>query len=191
MTVIFSNNLDDDCLILSNLWRNIDNINIIEIHSDSINWEYEVDKAIEKEKNILIIAGHGTTQGLLFPDFSKGEYIIHENNVNLINAKLITCCWCYASSFVQKYNLSAFSTSMFISNESEALDNFIYDCDQLYINNTGKQFYLELKELLLNNIPISEWTMILGGRADINNPIDMFNRQGLYYNDLSCSTISN
>lgn len=148
MTVIFSNSLDDDCLILSNLWRNINDINIIEIKPDSIDWEYKVDKAIEKEKDILIIAGHGTTQGLLFPDFSKGEYIIHENNINLINAKTIICCWCYASSFVQKYNLNAFSTSMFISNESEALDNLIYDCDQTYINNTGKQFFSRIKRII-------------------------------------------
>lgn len=191
MTVIFSNNLDDDCLILSNLWKDIENVNVVEIRPDSVDWEDKVNKAIEEEKDTLIIAGHGTTQGLLFPILDKGEYIIHENNMNLINAKTVICSWCYASSFVQKHNLNAFATSMFISNESEALDNLIYDCDQTYINNTGRQFYIEMKELLIKNTPLSEWTMILGGRADINNPIDMFNRQGLYYNDLFSSTISN
>lgn len=76
MTVIFSNMLDDDCRILQEMWRSLENVNVIEIRPDSVDWEDTVDAAIAAETDTLILAGHGTTRGLLFPDFARGEYIV-------------------------------------------------------------------------------------------------------------------
>ena len=134
MTIIYSNMQDDDCLVLQRIWQNIPNANIVEITPQSENWEDEVDNAISNEDDMLLFLGHGTSNGLLFPNFYSGEYIIHENNVNLIHARNIICCWCYASSFCETQNLHAFATSMFISNVNEAYDNGFYDYSQEQIN---------------------------------------------------------
>ncbi len=181
MTIIYSNAQDDDCLVLQRVWRNIPNVNLIEITPQSENWEDVVDNAISNEDDTLLFLGHGTTQGLLFPDFYRGEYILHENNVDLIRASRVICCWCYASSFCYTHHLHSFSTSMFISNVNEAYDNGYYDYDQSKINSNSIRFYDEINYLLINNVPLDEWVMRLGGHMDIENGIDMFNRQALMY----------
>ena len=174
--------LDDDCQVLQRIWQNLNHINLIEILPTSENYEELVDNAIEQETDTLILVGHGTTQGLLFPDFNIDEYIIHENNVHLINAQNIICCWCYASTFCQTHNLhNVFATSMFISNINEAYDNGIYNVDQNRININGMSFYSQMNNLLLQNVPLNEWIMRFGVYMDIESELDIFNRQGLYY----------
>lgn len=181
MTIIYSNRQDDDCMVLQRVWRNIPNANIVEITSQSVDWEDAVDNAISNENDTLLLLGHGTTQGLLFPNFDTGEYIIHENNVNLIHARNVICCWCYASSFCNTHHLHSFSTSMFISNVNEAYDNGYYDYSQEQINSNGIRFYDEINNFLINNVPLGEWVMRLGAHMDIENGIDVFNRQYLNY----------
>lgn len=183
MTIIYSNMLDEDCRILQRIWRNIPNINLVEITPQSENWEDEVDDAISKEIEILLFLGHGTTNGLLFPNFDKNEYILHENNINLIKADMIICCWCYASIFCQTYNLiPSFSTSMFISNIDEAINNGYSNYTQSEINNINGKFYDEINYLLINNIPLNKWITYLRSHLDIKNGIDFFNRDGLMVN---------
>ena len=172
---------DDDCLVLQRVWRNIPNVKLIEITPQSDDWEDMVDNAISNEDDTLLFLGHGTSNGLLFPNIERGEYILHENNVNLIHAKNVVCCWCYASNFCQTHHLHSFSTSMFISNVNEAYDNGYYDYDQSYINSNGIRFYDEINSFLLNNVPLNEWVMRLGAHMDIENGIDVFNRQALTY----------
>lgn len=179
MTVIWSNMGDMDCLLLRGIWDGIPDVNLIEITPDSVDWGDVVDDAIANESDTIIFAGHGTTKGLLFPDFGRGEYIVHENNVHLINAKNVICLWCHASSFCSEHNLSSFSSSMFISNINEAQDYCLGNTSTDEINSTCRIFFDEVNGLLINHIPLSEWVMRLGGHMDIDNDIDVFNRQGL------------
>lgn len=181
MTVIYSNMRDEDCLVLQRAWRKIPNVNLIEITPESTDWEDMVDDAVSRESDTLLFLGHGTEHGLLFPDFSRGEYILHENNVGLIHARNVVCCWCYASSFCAMHDLRAFATSMFISNVGEAFDNCIYGYCQEQINSCGIVFFDEINGLLRHGVPLCEWVMRLGAHADVENAIDMFNRQGLYF----------
>ena len=182
MTVIFSNVQDDDCITLQNLWRDIPNVKVIELTPNSTDWEQSVDDAIAAENDTLILAGHGTTQGLLAPCLYNGEYVIHQNNVGLIHAKNVFCMWCYASTFCRDNKLHSFSTSMFISNTGEA-----WACNgrclqsQEDINNLSRKFCLEVRQLILENTPLDQWQMILGAKMDAENEIDTYNRQGLYY----------
>lgn len=179
MTIIYSNSGDDDCLVLQRVWRNIPNVKLIEITDESKDWEDSVDNAISEETDTLLFLGHGTTHGLLFPNFNMDEYILHENNVNLIKAKNVICCWCYASTFCEKHHLKAFATSMFISNVHEAYDNGCYGFSQDDINKNGEKFYDEINYLLRNHIDLKDWIMRLGAHMDIENHLDVFNRQGL------------
>ena len=179
MTIIYSNHLDDDCITLATLWNNW-SCNVVEILPTTDDYEDIVDKAIAEEEDTLILIGHGTTQGLLHPRFN-GEYLIHENNINLIRARRVICIWCNASSFCVNNNMSCFASSMFISNVYEAAVNCISGMTQEQINSCNRSFYEQLADLIENNVPMQDWVMQLGANMDIENPVDTFNRQGLWY----------
>lgn len=183
MTVIYVNWHDDDTAILPLMWQNIPNANVIEITAESENWENEVDNAIANEDDTLILAGHGSIYGLLFPDYNYGTYVVHENNVHLIHARNVIFSFCFASTFLMNNHIHGFATSMFITNEHEAADNGILNYSQDDINSISRAFQYEINYLLRNNIPLNQWVMFLGARMDIENAIDVFNRQGLYYNE--------
>ena len=44
-------------------------------------------------------------------------------------------------------------------------------------------FYANLNQLLIDKIPLDQWVMFLGAKIDIENEIDIFNRQGLFYQE--------
>ena len=181
MTIIYSNWRDDDCRCLQRVWQGIPDANVIEITSDMNDCDDIVDDAIANESDTLIFLGHGSTRGLFAPDYNYGTYILHENNVHLIHSRNVICCWCHASTFVQNHNIHAFATSMFISNVNEAYGNCITNYTQDQINDNSIRFYGEINYLIRGNIPLSEWVMRLGAHIDIDNNVDVFNRQGLFY----------
>lgn len=184
MTIIFSNMLDSDCQVIRNAWQGLDNIHLIEITPNIDDYEDIVNNAIISEYDTILFLGHGTTRGLLFPNFNREEYLLHEFNVNLVHARNIICCWCYASDFVMNNNMhNTFATSMFISNTHEANDNGIDNYTQKQININGERFYSNINQLLKDNIPLNEWVMQLGAKMDIENEIDTFNRQNLFYQE--------
>ena len=181
ITVIYSNRLDDDCILLKKMWEGIPNVYVVKINPTTDNWENIVDNAIMNETDTLIFAGHGSTQGLLHPDFDRGEYIFHENNVGLVKAKRVICVWCNASGFCANMNLHSFSTSMYISNVGEAMEYCYNNYTQEQINALTMRFCDNINELIINNVPLDQWVMQLGAKADIENGVDMFNRQGLFF----------
>lgn len=181
MTIIYSNWRDDDCLCLQRVWRGMSDVNIVEITSDTNDFDDIVENAILNELDTLILVGHGTSNGLLAPDYNYGTYIIHQNNVHLINASNVICFWCNASTFVMNNNIRAFATSMFISNVNEAYDNGITNYTQDDINANSIRFCDEINYFIRENIPLSEYVLRLGAPMDIENAIDVFNRQGLFY----------
>lgn len=180
MTIIFANHGDADCRALTELWRTWDfPFKLVEIRKKDEYADLRVTNALINEDDTLILIGHGTTHGLLHPDFNSGEYLIHEENVNLIHAKRVYCSWCYASTFCQNHHLKSFATSMFISNVNEAADNCIYGYTQEQIDANSRRFEADMSYLILNNIPMDQWTMFIGARMDVENAIDTFNRQGI------------
>ena len=72
---------------------------------------------------------------------------------------------------------------MFISNEKEAIEEGIHNAYQVHITSLGKAFYQEMNNLITNKIKFSAWQIFFGCRMDVDDEIDKFNRQGLYYND--------
>ena len=172
---------DDDCLILQRIWQDLPDVRVIEITPDTEDFEDDVDSALADEDDTLILCGHGTSYGLLYPNFYRGEYLVHENNVNLIHARRVICVFCNASGFCERTGLHAFATSMFISNVNEAYDNCCYQMNQQQINANSERFDSEINALLRDNVPLDEWVMRLGAHMDIENEVDVFNRQGLFY----------
>ena len=49
------------------------------------------------------------------------------------------------------------------------------------INSNSRRFNKEINWLLKKNVPLDEWIMRLGVHMDIENAIDVFNRQCLHY----------
>lgn len=183
MTIIFSNNMDPDCQVIKQAWQDLKDINLVEITPDTDDYEDLVNNAIIAEDDTIMFVGHGTSKGLLFPNLYRMEYLLHEFNANLVHAKNIICCWCFASDFVISMNWhNTFATSMFISNIREACDNSIIDYTQKQINSNGERFFCDINQLIKNKVPLNDWIMQLGAKMDIENVIDTFNRQGLYYN---------
>ena len=184
MTTIFSNNEDIDCEVLRTLFANIPNNHVIELTYSmrGSDWDYLVEQALENETDTLILCGHGSNEGLYFPRFE--EYVIHRFNVNKIHASRVICSWCYASTFVMEYNVhNCITTSMFISNINEACENGYIQPTQEDINNVCQRIDSEINRLIMSDIPISEWQMIIGAHMDVENAIDVFNRQGIMYNE--------
>ena len=183
MTIILSNAGDQDCQVLRDSWIHVPG-RFIEITPESDDsWQDEVEQAIQTETETLVLLGHGTSFGLLFPILERGEYIIHENNVHDIHAKNIICVWCNASSFISQFPdiHNVVATSMFISNVDEAYNYGFTEYDQPSINETSRHCDQELVQLLTENVPLNEWVMRIGAHTDILNDIDVFNRQGFYY----------
>ena len=71
---------------------------------------------------------------------------------------------------------------MFISNVNEAYDNGCYNSTQDDIDSVCMRFDSELRSLICSNVPISEWYMRIEEHMDVDNEIDLFNRQGVIYN---------
>lgn len=176
MTVIFSNSGDVDCSLLPLMWKGL-KATVIEITPTSEDWEDKVAAALDTETDTLIFAGHGTQNGLLFPNIHKGDYIIHENNVDDIRAERVFCCWCNAADFCLKHNLRSVATLMFISNVEEAYNYGYCGYDQDDINAVCRRFYTDVRLLLGLNVPMSDWLHKL--QQTYQNGIDVFNRQGV------------
>lgn len=188
MTIIYSNSGDRDTSLLQTIWQGLKIDRLIGISCNDENYEEAVDEALFDEYDTLILCGHGTTQGLLHPNFSSGEYIVHENNVHLIHARNVICLWCYASEFGVTNNLHGFFTGMFISNESEAEQNGItfaqsdYDDIDIDICSYERYFNSMLNTFLRNNVPLYSWINILSHDGiNHSNIIGNFNFSRLRY----------
>ena len=180
MTIIFSKREDTE--FLSNIWKNIPSINLIEISKNNFDKEL-INNALSKETDTIILCGHGTSQGLLTPDFD--DLIVHQYNAHLLKDKTCICIWCYANEFMEKYDLHGFTTSMFISDEDEAYDNMCYDISSKYNGNVdiiqkeNKLFAERINKLLINKVDISKWCDELKNQADMSIDFVEFNYNGL------------
>ena len=45
-----------------------------------------------------------------------------------------------------------------------------------------RTFLQRIRYLIDSNIPLEEWTMFLGGKMNIEDAVEVFNYQGLFYN---------
>ena len=191
MTIIYSNFGDRDTQLLQLIWEGLNPDRIIEITYDTEDYEDIVDEALILENGTLIMCGHGTTQGLLHPNLNSGQYIIHENNVHLIDAQSVICLWCHAADFAETRHLHGFFTGMFISNESEAEQYGITfaqsDSDDIDIDICQYETYFNLMvhNFLESNVPLSEWLNILNNDGiNHSNIIGNFNFNRTRYYDI-------
>ncbi len=181
MTVIYSNAGDVDCELLRNLWKGIEDVNVVEINWDGFdccNIE-TVNAAISQEDDFLLFCGHGQPEGLFGP--FHGGLAFGKHNLHLVHARQVLCVWCYAADFCRDNHLAALASSMFISNTDEAYYNCINGESQEQINETNIRIYTEMNALIREGLHISEWCDPLLATLDRSNKIDEFNRGGMIY----------
>lgn len=78
-------------------------------------------KRLMKEVDRIIMLGHGTPSGMGFVERGYINLIVDSTLVYLLREKKDNVyIWCNADEFVRKYELSGFSTGMFISEMDEA-----------------------------------------------------------------------
>ena len=188
MTVIYSNFHDSDTYLLRGIWEGLE-AKVIEISLDgsgSFNnslfsfesKKEEINRAIEREEDTLIVCGHGTEDGCLSPHF---DYTLSSSNKDMIRAKRFIGIWCNALTFAKKNNIPGFFSSMFITNTLEA--------DYMGMGNVGKErikesemkFVNTLNSLLRNNIPMEKWKEAFNCIVDATNEVEVFNFTSLGY----------
>jgi hypothetical protein len=190
MTVIYANSGDRDTVLLQAIWQGLHVDTYIEIGHDDYDYEDAVEAALINEDDTLILCGHGTSLGLLHPNWDSGQYIIHENNAHLIHAHTVIGHWCWAAEFAENNHLHGFFTGMFISNvgEAERFDIFDMHSDNDNIDIDIQQyetyFMVHTHTLLENHTPLNEWIgSFAGDGINFNNVIGSFNYNGLRYFD--------
>lgn len=188
MTVIYANHGDTDTSLLPLIWEGFNDANVVELQANLIyrvdrDYETRVNEAIAAEDDTLIICGHGTEYGLLHPDIWRGEYLIHENNYQLIHARNVICVWCHASEFAERVGMNGFFTSMFISNINEAQVYNFYDTSSRAIIDSNIRFYRNINSLLTQHTPLNEWVEHLTANSVPEDSVEAYNNNGLRYFD--------
>ena len=179
MTVIYSNCGDTDTALLTRIWEGIPDVTVIEITRDSVDYEDVVDEAIANEEDTILFCGHGSSHGLLHPNFS--EYILHELNCHLIHARRVIGVWCYASDFARTQHLRGFFTSMYISNLNEAYTHGYTTALATEIEYSLRLFTERLNTLIINEEPMDSWYAAINNQLDTRNEVEVFNYHGLRY----------
>ena len=140
----------------------------------------ECRRAIIDETEQIVLIGHGTECGLL--NQRLDGYIIDSRMVQFLRGKDVIGIWCNASNFADRYGLTGFFTSMFISNSIELVvcgfqtfDIFDYE-----IMSQNKIFASRINQLLSTNTPSREWATILFDSLNNEERFVYYNYEAMY-----------
>ena len=140
----------------------------------------ECKKAIINEKERIIFIGHGTEWGLL--NQRLDGFIVGSDMVQFLRGKDIIGIWCNASGFADRYDLTGFFTSMFISNTNELVYcgfDMFDNCDE-EIERQNKLFASRINQLLTSNTPSKEWAMKLYNSLENEERFVLYNYEAMY-----------
>ena len=154
---------DESTHFLKPIYENIPNKTIITggLFTD------EVNKLICSHDQIIML-GHGSSRGLFGVNF-KRNYVIGDDQADLLQDKECIFIWCHADRFVKEHNLKGLYSGMFVSEVGEAL---LYQLrgDKKLIDESNNTFAFMLGSIINN--PLNEvYTQIkkdYGWLANIN-----------------------
>lgn len=183
MTVIYSDFGDKDTKVLKNIWKDLD-AKVIHLTSKSNVTSYEIDKAIDDEKDTIIFCGHGDGFGCWSPCTLLGDttpnvyhinYTVSPRNKHLLKGKKVIGIWCYASDFAKDYKVEGFFSYMFISNPREARYLGISEPSYERITRSEVKFCDMVNTFLKDDIPLQDWKGIISANTDKNFDVEKFN----------------
>jgi hypothetical protein len=137
-------------------------------------------RAIINEKERIVFIGHGTEWGLL--NQRLDGFMVDSRMVQFLRGKDIIGIWCNASNFADRYDLTGFFTSMFISNSEELVDcgfQTFDGCDE-EIKRQNKIFASRINQFLTANTPSKEWAMKLYNSLENEEKFVYYNYEAMY-----------
>ena len=137
-------------------------------------------RAIINETEQIVLIGHGTECGLL--NQRLDGYIIDSRMVQFLRGKDVIGIWCNASNFADRYDLTGFFTSMFISNSRELIEcgfQTFDNCDE-EIMRQNQIFASRINQLLSTNTPSREWAAILFDSLNNEERFVYYNYEAMY-----------
>lgn len=140
----------------------------------------ECRRAIIDETEQIVLIGHGTEGGLL--NQRLDGYIIDSRMVQFLRGKDVIGIWCNASNFADRYDLTGFFTSMFISNTHELIECGFQTFDNCAdeIRRQNQIFSSRINQLLSTNTPSREWATILFDSLNNEERFVYYNYEAMY-----------
>lgn len=155
--------------VICDRYRNDPDITII----DGTNISHRLIKEGLKENDRIVFMGHGNEYGLL--DMVGQRQVITSRDLSMFRDKELICYWCNANIFVERYDLNAFCTGMFVSEVKEARW-YNLPIDQNLIDESNSLFCRILGDNLFEPVDIIR-QRIMEGYVNPDNPIICFNRE--------------
>lgn len=140
----------------------------------------ECRRAIMAETGQIVFIGHGTECGLL--NHMLNGYVVDSNMVQFLRNRDIIGIWCNASNFADRYDLTGFFTSMFISNSEELIDcgfPLFDNCDD-EITRQNQIFASRINNLLITQTPTRDWARILYSSLINEERFVYYNYEAMY-----------
>ena len=140
----------------------------------------ECRRAIIDETEQIVLIGHGTECGLL--NQRLDGYIIDSRMVQFLRGKDVIGIWCNASNFADRYDLTGFFTSMFISNTNELMEcgfQTFENCEE-EIRRQNLIFASRINQLLSTITPSREWATILFDSLNNEERFVYYNYEAMY-----------
>lgn len=141
--------------------------------------------ALIDDHDQVVMMGHGSPHGLFG---TRGDLIINHQNINALARKDNNVfIWCYASTFVDRYMLRGFTTSMFISEPVEArwaLPPGAHDASDDHGIEESNRLFAVLVQKHLNKDVVQLYESVEQGYSEenlvaINKNVLNYNRNGL------------
>jgi hypothetical protein len=145
--------------------------------------------AAVRSHDTIIILGHGSSSGLFnVSGIGKGVMVVGESLVEELRDKQLIAIWCNCDKFIERHDLNALYSGMFISEVSEARYCGVQG-DQAMVNESNNTFAALLGRML------TETSMDLGKAYDMvlesyeelgeSNIVAKYNSDRFYYSKVN------
>jgi len=155
-----------------------------------------------RSHDIIIMLGHGSPKGLFnVSNIGKGSMVVGEPLVEELRDKQLIAIWCNADKFIERHNLTALYSGMFISEVSEAKYCGVQG-DQVMVDESNNVFAALLGNML-GEVPTDLKTihsLVCESYEELGevNAVAKYNSDRWYYKekyntsfiDKQCKTIS-
>lgn len=133
------------------------------------------------DDKLVMCLGHGTSRGLFSGDWSG--YVIDWRNADLLKDRNVIGIWCYASDFAANMGLHGYFTSMFISNQAEAVMCGYDEAEEGDIFNEIDVFCDSIRNLVDDGTAMDSWVPILQENCHKEKGFVAFNYAAMKYFD--------
>ena len=145
--------------------------------------------ALIRSHDMIIMLGHGSSSGLFnVSGIGKGVMVIGESIVEELRGKQLIAIWCNCDKFIERHDLNALYSGMFISEVSEARYCGVQG-DQAMVDESNSTFAVLLGNMLSETSMDLEKTygMVLESYNELGevNTVAKYNSDRFYYSKVN------